>query len=96
MSLGCRGACIAACLLLASLAPCCAEPTPIIHYAPAETLSTIDQSAKARMESGAGLRGRTALPLNQKRSNNWVYQSRNLPIGKILITIGWGDDSQAA
>ena len=56
---------------IASLAPCCADPPPVIHYAPAEILSTIDQSAKARMESGAGVRGRTALPLNQKRSNNW-------------------------
>jgi len=38
---------IAACLLLASLAPGRAEPAPAIHYAPAKTLATIDQSAKA-------------------------------------------------
>jgi phosphatidylserine/phosphatidylglycerophosphate/cardiolipin synthase-like enzyme len=30
------------CLLLASLAPCCADPAPVIHYAPAENLEHID------------------------------------------------------
>ncbi len=40
--IGCRGAYIAACLLLASLAPCCAEPAPIIHYAPTENLEHVD------------------------------------------------------
>ena len=29
------------------LAPCCADPALVIHYAPAELLVTIDQSAKA-------------------------------------------------
>jgi hypothetical protein len=38
---------IAAVLFLAPLAPGRAEPAPIIHYTPAETLSTIDQSANA-------------------------------------------------
>ena len=40
--IGYRGACIAACLLLASLAPCCADPAPVIHYAPAENLEHVD------------------------------------------------------
>ena len=29
-------------LLLAPLAPCCADPAPVIHYAPAENLEHID------------------------------------------------------
>ena len=33
---------IAACLLLASLAPGRAEPAPVIHYAPGENLEHID------------------------------------------------------
>ena len=33
---------IAACLLLASLAPCCADPAPVIHYAPVENLEHVD------------------------------------------------------
>jgi phosphatidylserine/phosphatidylglycerophosphate/cardiolipin synthase-like enzyme len=33
---------IAAVLFLASLAPCCADPAPVIHYAPAENLEHID------------------------------------------------------
>ncbi len=37
--IGYRGACIAACVLLASLAPGCADPAPVIHYAPAENLA---------------------------------------------------------
>ena len=32
----------AAVLFLASLAPCCADPAPIIHYAPGENLEHID------------------------------------------------------
>jgi phosphatidylserine/phosphatidylglycerophosphate/cardiolipin synthase-like enzyme len=31
-----------ACLLLAPLAPCCADPAPVIRYAPAENLEHID------------------------------------------------------
>jgi hypothetical protein len=42
MPLECRGARIAACLLLASLAPCCADPAPVIYYAPAENLEHVD------------------------------------------------------
>jgi phosphatidylserine/phosphatidylglycerophosphate/cardiolipin synthase-like enzyme len=38
--IGCRGACIAACLLLASLAPCRADLA--IHYAPAENLEHVE------------------------------------------------------
>jgi hypothetical protein len=41
---------IAACLLLASLAPCCAEPTPAIHYAPAENLEHVDVALIDRAE----------------------------------------------
>ena len=33
---------IAACFLLASLAPCAADPAPAIHYAPAENLEHVD------------------------------------------------------
>ena len=40
--IGRRSARVAACLLLASLAPCCADPAPIIHYAPTENLEHID------------------------------------------------------
>jgi hypothetical protein len=29
-------------ILLTSLAPCCADPTPVIHYAPAENLEHVD------------------------------------------------------
>ena len=39
---GCLSARIAACLLLASLAPGKADPAPVIHYAPAENLEHID------------------------------------------------------
>jgi hypothetical protein len=45
-----RGARIAACLLLASLAPCCADPAPIIHYAPAEHLEHVDVALIDRAE----------------------------------------------
>ena len=50
MSLGCRGARIAACLLLVSLAPGVAEPAPIIHYAPTENLEHIDVALIDRAE----------------------------------------------
>jgi DNA-binding XRE family transcriptional regulator len=40
--IGARGAGIAACLLLASLAPGLAEPAPVIHYAPGENLEHVD------------------------------------------------------
>jgi phosphatidylserine/phosphatidylglycerophosphate/cardiolipin synthase-like enzyme len=33
---------IAVSLFLASFAPCCAEPAPVIHYAPGENLERID------------------------------------------------------
>jgi phosphatidylserine/phosphatidylglycerophosphate/cardiolipin synthase-like enzyme len=46
----CRGACIAACLLLASLTPCCADPAPAIHYAPIENLEHIDVALIDRAE----------------------------------------------
>jgi phosphatidylserine/phosphatidylglycerophosphate/cardiolipin synthase-like enzyme len=49
--IGCRGACIAACLLLASLAPpCCADPAPVIHYAPGENLEHADVALIDRAE----------------------------------------------
>jgi hypothetical protein len=41
---------IAACLLLVSLAPCCADPAPVIHYAPAENLEHIDVALIDRAE----------------------------------------------
>jgi hypothetical protein len=41
---------IAACLLLASLALCCADPAPVIHYAPAENLELIDVALIDRAE----------------------------------------------
>jgi phosphatidylserine/phosphatidylglycerophosphate/cardiolipin synthase-like enzyme len=41
---------IAACLLLASFSPCAADPTPIIHYAPAENLEHIDVALIDRAE----------------------------------------------
>ncbi len=50
MPLGCRGARIAACLLLASLAPSCADPAPAIHYAPAENLEHVDVALIDRAE----------------------------------------------
>jgi phosphatidylserine/phosphatidylglycerophosphate/cardiolipin synthase-like enzyme len=37
-------------LFLASLAPCCAQPAPIIHYAPAENLEHIDVALIDRAE----------------------------------------------
>ena len=40
--IGYRGACIAACVLLASVTPGCADPAPVIHYAPAENLEHVD------------------------------------------------------
>jgi phosphatidylserine/phosphatidylglycerophosphate/cardiolipin synthase-like enzyme len=41
---------IAACLLLASLAPGVAEPAPAIHYAPAENLEHVDVALIDRAE----------------------------------------------
>jgi hypothetical protein len=41
---------IAASLLLASLAPCCADPAPAIHYAPTENLEHIDVALIDRAE----------------------------------------------
>ena len=46
----CRSARIAACLLLALLAPCRADPAPIIHYAPAENLEHVDVALIDRAE----------------------------------------------
>jgi phosphatidylserine/phosphatidylglycerophosphate/cardiolipin synthase-like enzyme len=46
----CRSARIAACLLLASLAPCCADPAPIFHYAPIENLEHVDVALIDRAE----------------------------------------------
>ena len=41
----------AASLLLASLAaPCCADPAPVIHYAPAENLEHVDVALIDRAE----------------------------------------------
>src|ERR1700724_4108900 len=40
--IGYRGACIAACVLLASVTPGCADPAPVIHYAPGENLEHVD------------------------------------------------------
>jgi hypothetical protein len=48
--IGCLGECIAACLLLASLAPCCADPAPIIHYSPIENLEHVDVALIDRAE----------------------------------------------
>ena len=41
---------IAACLLLASLSPCTADPAPAIHYAPAENLEHVDVALIDRAE----------------------------------------------
>ena len=41
---------IAASLLLASLVPCCADPAPVIHYAPAENLEHVDVALIDRAE----------------------------------------------
>src|SRR5580700_56894 len=42
---------IAAVLLLASLAlPCCADPAPVIHYAPGENLEHVDVALIDRAE----------------------------------------------
>ena len=41
---------IAASLLLASLAPCCADPAPVIHYSPGENLEHIDVALIDRAE----------------------------------------------
>ncbi|MGC2223932.1 MAG: phospholipase D-like domain-containing protein [Methylocella sp.] len=41
---------IAAVLFLAPLAPCCADPAPVIHYAPAENLEHIDVALIDRAE----------------------------------------------
>jgi phosphatidylserine/phosphatidylglycerophosphate/cardiolipin synthase-like enzyme len=43
-------ACIAAYLLLASLAPCRADPAPVIHYAPEENLEHVDVALIDRAE----------------------------------------------
>jgi phosphatidylserine/phosphatidylglycerophosphate/cardiolipin synthase-like enzyme len=48
--IGSRGACIAACLFLASLAPGRADPAPINHYASAENLEHIDVALIDRAE----------------------------------------------
>jgi hypothetical protein len=47
---GCLSARIAACLLLASLAPGKADPAPVIHYAPAESLEHVDVALIDRAE----------------------------------------------
>jgi hypothetical protein len=39
-----------AALFLASLAPCCADPPPVIHYAPTENLEHIDVALIDRAE----------------------------------------------
>jgi phosphatidylserine/phosphatidylglycerophosphate/cardiolipin synthase-like enzyme len=36
--------------LLASLAPCCADPAPVVHYAPAENLEHVDVALIDRAE----------------------------------------------
>jgi phosphatidylserine/phosphatidylglycerophosphate/cardiolipin synthase-like enzyme len=41
---------VTAVLLLASLAPCCADPPPDIHYAPAENLEHVDVALIDRAE----------------------------------------------
>jgi phosphatidylserine/phosphatidylglycerophosphate/cardiolipin synthase-like enzyme len=41
---------VAAVLYLASLAPCCAEPAPVIHYAPGENLEHVDVALIDRAE----------------------------------------------
>ena len=48
--IGYRGACIAASLILASLTPCCADPAPVIHFAPAENLEHINVALIDRAE----------------------------------------------
>jgi hypothetical protein len=40
----------AAVLFLASLAPCCADPAPVIHYAPGENLEHVDVALIDRAE----------------------------------------------
>ena len=45
-----RGAYIAACLLLATLTPCSADPAPVIHCAPGENLEHIDVALIDRAE----------------------------------------------
>jgi len=48
---GTQSALIAICLFLTSLAsPCCADPAPVIHYAPAENLEHIDVALIDRAE----------------------------------------------
>jgi hypothetical protein len=59
----CRSVRVTACLLLASLAPCCADPAPAIHYAPIENLEHVDVALIDRRCSGGGVASVRESPL---------------------------------
>jgi hypothetical protein len=46
---------LAAGLAVAPLTPCCADPAPVIHYAPAENLERIDVALIDGAEHGIDL-----------------------------------------
>jgi hypothetical protein len=51
------GTSIAAILFLASLALCCADPAPVIHYAPIENLEHVDVALIDRAEHEIDMAG---------------------------------------
>jgi hypothetical protein len=71
---------IAACLLLVSLAPCRADPAPVIHYAPAENLENVDVA----LIDGVNRR-RTLTP--PQLSHNQLKQHRNLQFSENLTGV---------
>jgi hypothetical protein len=75
---------IAASLLLATLAPCRADPAPAIHYAPIENLEHIDVGKRSRAPPIAALRSAsisTAHSLPSAKPRTAMQSSPSGPIG---------------
>jgi hypothetical protein len=63
---------LAAFLLLAPLAPCGADPAPVVHYAPAENLERVDVGLIDRAEHEIDLAEELIYVVC-----DWVHHSRN-------------------
>jgi hypothetical protein len=74
---------IAAVFFLASLAPCCADPAPVIHYAPVENLvrSYLDGTQLAEREPAKVFRA---------PSHRELERGRDRAGGRTRITAGRG------